>query len=1190
MRLTHLEIFGFKSFAQKIEIPFGPGITAVVGPNGCGKSNIVEAIRWVLGEQRAGVFRSHKMEEVIFAGSRQRKPLGMSEVSLNIENTNNILPIDFSEVTLTRRLFRSGESDYLLNKIPCRLLDFHNLFMDTGLGQGAYAVMEQGMVDEIISEKTENRRRILEEAAGITKYKVRRRSTWSLLESTKADLTRIEDIITEVKRQVDYMGRQVGRARRYQVLKQELDEKEVLLGRSKFFSIHDDLEPLRHELSNLNTEATEGYTRFTSREAELEKLRLAQTEAEHALQEVGRALNVRSEEIHERERQLVATQEQLNSAGQTIERGERELQDSTNQLEEYVKLHQEAADGLSTARQGLETIGAKLSERQEHCLATERACATQRTELERKNQERMTRMGMQSELSRALERLLAERDGLTDRKQVLNRETQGLKADLQQSAVRLEHLDATLAALDGRLDNLGQKRSRGEDRARLIASQVERLESESQKTLRTIEANLARLQVMEKIHTGFEGYSSGVRTLMLDSPHADSFSGVLGDLIEVDGAYRQAVEIALGESLEALLTDSGSKAVEAIDYLKTNTGRAGIFPLDWSPSPQGPGAVPPQVPGLIGPLSEHVHAEDDSINQLLSRLLHNTFVVEDLTVALELCDRWSEPDPLRLVTPGGEAIDLNGRVTGGKPPQEDSSLVGRRQEIRDLKGTIAQLKAVLAGSSDSLSGAIERQRVHGVHLGQLNGKLETLREEQREATHSRQGLHDESERLSRRIEQLTAEEVHLTGRAEEMETSIRSQEDKLETIDLESATRNQDIEQQELALQAAEKVLRNELEQLTGLNAEQARIKEQTQSLDRERERLGAMQRNLRTSIDRLEVEVSRATEARSTLSSQEHGVTVELEAMHTQRDDLLKDSDKTRQAWDQVNTDTRAMEEELSKIQRQLNTHRERRHQLELQIAEMESRTAQIRDRLMEDHQCQVESLGRIVEAEADPIELEARVEALRQSIQRLGAVHVGVLDEFEAQKERYDFLCTQRDDLLAAAEDLRKTLSLIDRTARRMFKETFEDIRVQFRETFARFFPGGQADLQLQTDEDALEAGIDIIARPRGKRLQSIGLMSGGEKALTAISLLFAIYQVKPSPFCILDEVDAPLDDANIHRFVKVLKEFARTTQFIMVTHNKISMHAADCLHGVTMPEEGVSQLVSVQMDEDFLDEAAG
>ena len=371
MRLTQLEIFGFKSFAQKVVIPFDPGITAIVGPNGCGKSNVVEAIRWVLGEQRAGTFRSHKMEEVIFAGTRNRKGLGMSEVALTIENHESILPVEFNEVMLTRRLFRSGESDYLMNKIPCRLLDITNLLMDTGLGQGAYSVMEQGMIDEIVSEKTENRRRILEEAAGITKYKTRRRSTWNRLEATQADLTRIEDIISEVKRQVDYLSRQVGRARRYQEYKQEFDALEVLLGRFTFFSIRAELKPLEAEFEQLNRGSESDYTHFTTREAELEKARLALTDAEKGMQEAGLQLNSRIEEIHTKERELVAVRGRREAAEQSVQRAQREAKDYTGQ-QEQIRVHRgENAERLEAVRQEVQTTETKLNENEKEAQLSE---------------------------------------------------------------------------------------------------------------------------------------------------------------------------------------------------------------------------------------------------------------------------------------------------------------------------------------------------------------------------------------------------------------------------------------------------------------------------------------------------------------------------------------------------------------------------------------------------------------------------------------------------------------------------------------------------------------------------------------------------------------------------------------------------------------------------------------------------
>jgi len=1186
LRLTQLEIFGFKSFAQKVTIPFGPGITAIVGPNGCGKSNVVEAIRWVLGEQRAGTFRSHRMEDIIFAGTRNRKPLGMSEVHLVIENTNNILPIEFSEVTLTRRLFRSGESDYLMNKIPCRLLDITNLLMDTGLGQGAYAVMEQGMVDEIVSEKTENRRRILEEAAGITKYKARRRSTWNKLESTQADLTRIEDIIAEVKRQVDYLSRQVGRARRYQKLKEELDQLEVLLGRYRFFAIGETFRPLQEELDKLNHTAEEGYTRFTTREAELERMRLEETEAEKALQSVGIELNRRVEEIHERDRRLVATRERLEAAVTIIERSARERQDYTQQLESSQQQQREAAVALTNSREQLTQIDQHLQAQEDQAAEAEQLYTSGRAELDGQKRDLMDRLRQQSDISSALERMQTEREGLRERMGALEEEMGGLTAERDRA------LEAECQASDG-LQRVATARARveilqqrGLKAAQAAAASLRHLQEQRGEVRRAIEANQARLHVMEKVRSGYQGYSSGVRSLMLDSPYGELFRGVLGDLVDVDSRYARAVEAALGEALEALVAEGDSNLLDAIQYLvESASGRAGIFSLTAQLPPSPPDVSLAAAPGLIGPLVDFVHPQDD-IAPLVARLLHNTFLVDDLATALRLQRTDAH---LRLVTPTGDAIDLYGRVAGGQSSAEDASLLGRRQEIKALKSVVAHERARLAGIEIRLRGEERRGAILERRLTILAGRLDDLKEREREQAHRRQNLLQEAERLQTRLSHIEGENARLTAREQEMEDSIRTQSERLEQIEQEGKGLEATIQEREERLQQAELMHREKLDQLGALRVERARVAETVQSLKRDTDRLEHIEKSLHQNIERLGREGEQATRNRQQLTEQGEQIEGDLKGLHDGREEVEEERDRRQQHWAGVNARNRELEENISRLQRELNSQRERRHQLELQITELKNQSNHIQERLQEEQQVDVEAMGAPQE-EMDAEASAQRLDQLRQSLQRLGSVHLGVLEEYDEQKERYDFLCQQRDDLLIAAEDLKKILRRIDRTARSIFSETFEQIRQKFKETFVRFFDGGEADLRLEADVDPLEAGIDIIARPRGKRLQSITLLSGGERALTAISLLFAIYLVKPSPFCILDEVDAPLDDANIGRFIRVLKEFARTTQFIMVTHNKISMAAADTLHGVTMPEEGVSQLVSVQVEEDILEEAAG
>ena len=1188
MRLTHLGIFGFKSFMNKTEIPFGTGITGIVGPNGCGKSNVVEAIRWVLGEQRATAIRGHKMEDVVFAGTRARKPLGMSEVSLTIDNDERLLPIDYTQVTITRRLFRSGDSDYLLNKVPCRLLDIQNLLMDTGLGPGAYSVMEQGMVDEIISEKTENRRRILEEAAGITKYKARRRSTWNKLESTEADLVRLEDRIGEIKRQVDYLSRQVGRARRYQELKTELDDLDLRFGRHQFFSLRDELQPLEREFDELSRTAEAGLTRFTAREAELEKRRLALTESERALQEAGIALTRCVEEIHELDNQLVTSRERREARDHFIQR-------ATGQLEESGRQLQDTERQLEQTRASLETAETETAGNVERLQAQERSTTEADTEYEE------SRSGLDAENHRLRELLRekGERSGALAR---LRAEHEGLESSLQQVGAVVGAVDTELAAAGQAAEAAdGELLERGE---RLAAIEID-LEAARQRRAAAdsaveagrrrvadlgsdIESERARIHILERVRSGYEGYASGVRQLLVDSPYTQLFEGVLGDLVEVEPGLDRAVETVLGDAVEALVARSDEGLVEALGYLRERAGRAGIYPLAWQGPPRDPAVDLSGINGVAGPLAARVRA-DAAVEPLVSRLLHNTFVVDDLDTALSVA-RTHRGLAVRLITTSGEGVDVGGHIAGGAESTQDDSVLGRGREIRELRVSVSRQQARLAAATAATAAETTRRAVLDSYIADLVELLEAEREAEREVRARQRSAREDESRLTARRSQLQARHEQAGQRLTQLVDGSQGEEERLAQIDRESADLETRLQAREERVRVAEHNRREQHEVRNALRIESVRVTEKTDSLRREADRLGQVRGSHEQTIERLQRELNQAGQDRTTLAEREAAITAELAVKHEEREARAAERDERQHDWQDTMASSRELEEEISRLQRELAGHSERRHQLELRITETRGEAKRIRDRLQEEYEKDVQTLGPLTEEGFDAVAAEERLGVIRRSIARLGPVSVGVLEEYEEQKERYDFLTQHRDDLQAAAEDLRKTLQHIDRVARRLFREAFEEIREKFRETYARFFPGGEADLQIEADVDPLESGIEIIARPRGKRLQSIGLLSGGERALTAIALLFAIYQVKPSPWCILDEVDAPLDDANTERFLRVLREFARTTQFIMVSHNKLSMASCDSLHGVTMPEEGVSQLVSVQVVEEMLDEAAG
>ena len=1188
MRLTHVDIFGFKSFMNKTEIPFGMGITGIVGPNGCGKSNVVEAIRWVLGEQRASAIRGHKMEDVIFAGTRARKPLGMAEVSLTIDNAEHVLPIDYTEVTITRRLFRSGESDYLLNKVPCRLLDIQNLLMDTGLGPGAYSVMEQGMVDEIISEKTENRRRILEEAAGITKYKARRRSTWNKLESTEADLTRLEDIIAEVKRQVDYLSRQVGRARRFQELKTELDDLELRFGRHQFFSFGTQLEPLQVEFDELSRASESGLTKFTAREAELEKRRLAVTEAEHALQETGIALSRCVEEIHELDNRLVSSRERREAREHFIERASGQLEETRRQLQEAERQLTESGDGLEVVTAEVESNTARLQEQEESSSAADAEYESSRSGLDSENHRLRELLREKGERSGSLAKLRTERETLMQVQQQLGIELETVDQDLATARGNAGRAEDEIRERGTRLQAIETDLEGARLRRSTANAAIEASNQHVADLRRGIESEQARIQVLERVRSGYQGYSSGVRELLVDSPYSELFEGVLGDLIEVEPGWDQAVEIALGDAVEALVARDDDNLLEAIGYVRDRSGRAGIFPLGWQVPPRDPVVDLSGGAGIQGPLSGRVHT-NGAVKPLIDRLLHNTFIVDDLEAALDVSRRHRGLS-VRLVTADGQGVDIDGRLAGGAQSDHDDSVLGRGREIRQLRCDVSRQQARLSAAQSDARAVHTRRAVLDSYMSDLTELFEVERDAEREVRLRQRSAQEEEGRQQSRRTQLQQRLEQSRQRLAQLEDGGRGQEERLATIERDAVELENRLQAREERVRLAEEVRREQIEALNALRIVSVRAAEKADTRRREVGRLTGLQREHGTTIERIEHEVNQAEGDRAALAEREAETTAQLAKKHGERDRLDEQRNERLRHQQEVAVTSRELDQEISRLQRELSSQRERRHQLELKLAELKSESARIKERLVEEYEVDVETLGPLTEEGFDAPAADTRLDELRRGIARLGNVHVGVLEEYEEQKERYDFLAQHRDDLTAAAEDLRKTLQHIDRVARRMFREIFEEIRGKFRETYTRFFPGGEADLQIEADVDPLESNIEIIARPRGKKLQSIGLLSGGEKALTAIALLFAIYQVKPSPWCILDEVDAPLDDANVERFLRVVREFSKTTQFCMVTHNKLSMASSDTLHGVTMPEEGVSQLVSVQVVEELLDQAAG
>ncbi|MCZ6636451.1 MAG: chromosome segregation protein SMC [bacterium] len=1177
MYLSRLEAYGFKSFAQKLDLPFESGITCVVGPNGCGKSNVVDALRWALGEQRPRSLRSSNMTEVIFSGTRSRKPLGMAEVSVTLDNSKKLLPTDFAEVTVTRRLFRSGESDYLLNKIPCRLKDIQNLLMDTGLGAQSSYVIEQGMVDEIISDNAEERRRVFEEAAGVTRYKIRRRSAWNKLISIQGDLQRIADIIGEVERQVASLQRQERKARLYKQVSDELQTLEIALARFRYFDMSDRARPMLEEMSFLKEDVEVGETDMAGLEARLEALRMELTEQDQALSAANMAVSQQVDLVHRKDREILVAREEVRSIKGFLER-------ASGQRKTLGLRQQEAREGQATAEKG-------LVEAEDRLKGMETALEAEMTALEKATEEldahrakaddqkrrliALLREG--SEQGKGLERLRAEQDGAQERSARLHDDVARV------GALRTE-ADGAVRAAGDQIETIEReiqahtetRTAHVEARDRLQAERDDLVEQRN-RTRARLEADEARMALLVKLKEGFEGYSKGVRALAVDSPFSARIRGVVADLVQVDSVHLVAIESALGQVLECLLVDATDDALEAMDYLRTGSyGAAAFLPVERILQPSGTPWKAPEEDGVIGRASDLLVGGSDGA---VRALLRQTLVVKDVETALAVTPQMRAIG-VDLVTLSGEVFAANGTVFGGAEAHAESGLVGRTQQIASLEADLADGRDRL----DHLEGQIQRvgEALNGevARIASEDGVLAHLQNRRAGLQRDRQNASVEVQRQTQRGTELEEEVARLKDGFEVRTRLIAEEEASLKAVEeqrgqLEGAARTSDA-----VLQEQELKRRNQQDAVSGRRVEIASLKERLENLRLTKDRLEKEQVSIGEELDRLSRECASSERRKGERETAIERASEELKELHRVQTEVEQRRDSQAQQQQELMANARGLEDGLREKGRKMTQSRDRLSELQVGMVELKTRGEELLERLKRDYEVDVEAMNRLDDPEFSADITDKKIQELQERLRRMGSVNLAALEEYEVQKARYEFLVGERDDVLEAEAILKRTIQKIDRTARGRFLDTFAKIREHFHWTFQQFFEGGEADLMIPPDEDPLEAPLLITARPRGKQLQSINLLSGGERALTAIALLFAIYLVKPSPFCILDEVDAPLDDANVDRFVRVVRQFSEHSQFIVVTHNKRTMECADCLHGVTMEEPGVSKLVSVRM----------
>ena len=1191
MKLHRLELFGFKSFADRVSIEFNPGITAIVGPNGCGKSNISDAIRWVLGEQRPTLVRGTRMDEVIFGGSRDRKPINLAEVTLRFTNEDGLLPVEYSEVAIARRVFRDGESEYLLNRNPCRLKDIQDLLFGTGIGTHGYSLIQQGMVDSILSDRTEERRTIFEEAAGVTRYKSRRKATERKLEATTQDLRRVEDIVSEVERTVAALKRQVGKARRFQEYRAEETRLDVHVTARELSGVEARGEPLAAELRALEEAEVAEAARLADREAAVEALEFGLIGAREAESRIRGEAEVIRQRIARREESRVVTAETLKHHALRLDRLAAESDRARVKSDDLTERRANLEVDNRAAAERLARVADRIV-REPHGGDDERHAEL---EIERKHQA--------AEVEGLRERLVQVRQAgarQSTTREAAEERVGALEAEL--AARRAEAQEARDSALNARAEQAER-----EARRAAAAEQVERDRETARVAGRRRQESLDRLAVeraaeraaaaqaetLAGLEARHEGYAGGAQALLGANQPLEGLIGALPQVIEPrEPRYEAALERYVECLGNGILVADRECAEEAAERLAGSAeGRADLLVPEFLPAgpdpeiPDSAAAVVlargPEVVRWTGPATYA-----GRFAPLFSRLL----LVADRAAAIRcraiLADSASAARHYVIVALDGTLIDAGGRLrTGGAPG--DGGLLARRRRLTEAEAERDARRA----TADSFGAEAEKaQREAAIAERALEAALARHETEDREERIGRERLvlaEAAAAEAARRVNDLdprVVEALATRERAGEQERAIHETEVELES-DLERATER--LTSIRAAVERFDAVRAERLSARHAAELERAEAEAELRAVERELEHLAVAEEALATSRGERAAERARLEEDGVRLEAGRDAMAEEIGALHAELDEVESRLRGSSEALREIEERRAASESEIRGLRRGHEATVERRHHCALASQDLDHRRETLLAHLAETYDAELSALlagNPLLEGEAElPTEdLRTRLEEVRRRRVNLGPVNMLALEEYEREAARCEFLTRQRDDLILAKRQLEEAIRKINATARTLFVETFERVRESFEATFQTLFEGGHAGIALADPDDPLESPIEIVASPRGKRVQSINLLSGGERALTALSLLFAIYRVKPSPFCILDEVDAPLDDANVGRFLAMIRHFSDDTQFIVITHNKRNMEAADYLYGITMEEPGISTLVSVSLED--------
>lgn len=1193
MRIKKLELCGFKSFKDRTVIHFHEGITGIVGPNGCGKSNIVDALVWAMGEQSAKHLRGSNMSDVIFGGAEGYAPGGMAEVSITLENDGGAFPakyLNHSEIMVTRKLHRSGESEYLVNKQPARLRDITEVFMDTGAGAKGFSIIEQGAIGKIVTAKPLDRRSLIEEAAGITKFKARKKESQRKLVQTEQNLVRINDIVTELKRRIDALQRQAKKAERYRRIKEELEDLDLWLSSKKFLKLKDDSDEAEKVFADAQDTEVGSLSDLEQIETELETLKLEMLEKEKALE----VEQIKHEELKDNVRRKEMELQSLSFEVEQAKRKGEMTENIAQELETRREALAESVEGLKTQTTELETtaesLRAEYETKKEAFDNIHESIVDLETELNTSRRSLNELSGRESADAARLSSLDSQLDELSTREETSGQTLAELRAQKDEfEGIHKKSVHELENSRQMQLDIMKDVDNFQENRDQIFAN-TENKRKEVAEFKEELNLVTSRLYGLENLQASFEGFEEGVKNVMLwhrKRYEATADGGMqevpemlpISEVVSVPEDYEVAMEAALGGRLQVLLTENQDLSLGAIDYLKdNNTGRSSFLSANADDSSASEQSTP-SGEGFVNLLTDVVSAPD-KYSQSVQLLLNKVAIVDSVRTALRM--RPAYPG-WTFVTKDGDTLSADGVLTGGAQDSADSGILKRKREIQDL----SQKKEEWAGKLALATTALEKLEKQ---LKQIDIELEEAKKAKYEQEIRLAELKKDVERSEKEFQ--NAQRAY--ARQEEEFSQLSAKKAKLEEeIDALSSsledTRTQKVQTEERVTELDEELVSTKLgigdlqTSVTDLKVELASKDQELSGLRRQLEMQEQSLSDVMAKINSVSADAAQNTELMSENQIQLEQEKVALEQQIGEVERFAEKFSGMKDSFEQESADLKEREADLLKRRRVYTDRQQKMNDAQLKLEQAKMKETYLIDQVKERYLINLAEVAENYrEREGDMEQAERDVTELREKLKKMGEVNLSAIEEYDDTIERYEFLSKQQEDLLAAKKELNRVIERINRICSKRFRDTFEAVNERFKTAFPVLFGGGEAKLTLIEDEEKDEMGIDIMARPPGKKLQSVSLLSGGEKALTAVALIFSIFLVKPSPYCLLDEVDAPLDDANVTRYNDLVQEMSKRSQIIVVTHNKHTMGKTNKIYGVTMQERGVSKMVSVNLDE--------